>query len=119
MLELMIVVAIVGILSSLALGNYMSFQCRSKQSEAKANLGSIFVNEQAYYAEYETYVTGISEIGWSPAGTTRYAYSIVAGDSTSFVARADSTIIDNDPRVDVWTIDQNKSLNNITNDCAD
>ena len=118
LIELMVAVAIVGILATLAISNYLSFQCRSKQAEAKANLGSIFATQQAYRSEYETYVSGVSKLGWAPSGTTRYAYSVIAADTTTFTVRALSTLLDHDPTIDVWTIDQTKAIISRTNDCG-
>jgi len=42
LIELMIVVAIIGILAAIAIPNFLKFQAKSKQSEAKSNLGAIF-----------------------------------------------------------------------------
>ena len=51
LIELMIVVAIIGILAAIAIPNFLKFQAKSKQSEAKSNLGAIFTGELAYYGE--------------------------------------------------------------------
>ena len=48
LIELMIVVAIIGILAAIAIPNFLQFQAKSKQSEAKTNLGGIFTAEIAY-----------------------------------------------------------------------
>ena len=42
LIELMIVVAIVGILAAIAIPNFLNYQAKSQQAEAKANLGAIF-----------------------------------------------------------------------------
>ncbi|HLF86729.1 MAG TPA: prepilin-type N-terminal cleavage/methylation domain-containing protein, partial [Nitrospiria bacterium] len=41
LIELMITVAIIGILAVLASASFITFQAKSKQSEAKTNLGAI------------------------------------------------------------------------------
>ncbi len=45
LIELMIVVAIIGILAAIAIPNFLKFQAKSKQSEAKSNLGAIFTGQ--------------------------------------------------------------------------
>ena len=66
LIELMIVVAIIGILAALAIPNFIRFQARSKQSEVKANLKSVFTAEKSYYQEHDTYSSCIRKIGFSP-----------------------------------------------------
>lgn len=74
LIELMIVVAIIGILAAIAIPNFLRYQAKSRQSEAKTNLGAIFVAETAYLSEQSRYGS-FSEIGYALAGTTnRYTY---------------------------------------------
>ena len=74
LIELMIVVAIIGILAAIAIPNFIKFQARSKQSEAKANLKAAFTAEKAYVQEKDRYDTLINIVGFSPERNNRYAY---------------------------------------------
>ena len=56
LVELMIVVAIIGILAAIAIPNFLQFRLKAKTSEAKSNLGAIRSTEVAYFAEWDTYV---------------------------------------------------------------
>ena len=51
LIELMIVVAIIGILAAIAIPNFLTYQLKSRQSEAKVNLGAIKTSEIAFQAE--------------------------------------------------------------------
>ena len=74
LIELMIVVAIIGILAAIAIPNFLRYQAKSRQSEAKTNLGAVFVAETAFFSEQTRYGS-FSEIGYALAGTTnRYVY---------------------------------------------
>ena len=114
LIELMIVVAIIGILAAIAIPNFMRYQAKAKQSEAKVNLGAIFTSQVAYFAEGDLYGS-IANIGWAAAGTPRYTYTVTAKDSDSFTAQATGNI-DTDATVDSWTINEAKTLTNGTND---
>lgn len=74
LIELMIVVAILGILAAIAIPNFMRFQAKSKQSEAKTNLGAIGTTAEAFRSENDTYVATPTQLGWGPQGSTRYGY---------------------------------------------
>ncbi len=51
LIELMIVVAIIGILAAIAIPNFLTYQLKSRQSEAKVNLGAIKTSLIAFQAE--------------------------------------------------------------------
>jgi len=74
LIELMIVVAIIGILAAIAIPNFLKFQCKSKQSEAKTNLSGIFTAEKAFFGEYTSYSTDLMSVNWKPDGAPAYLY---------------------------------------------
>ena len=85
LIELMIVVAIIGILAAIAIPNFLRFQAKSKQSEAKTNLGGIFTAETSYFAENSLY-GHLGTVSWAPVGTPRYRYSSGGGTDQGNVA---------------------------------
>lgn len=76
LIELMIVVAIIGILAAIAIPNFIRFQARSKQSEAKANLKSLFTSQRSQFQEKDKYLTNIRTLGFSPERGNRYYYQL-------------------------------------------
>jgi type IV pilus assembly protein PilA len=79
LIELMIVVAIIGILAAIAIPNFLKYQAKSRQAEAKTNLGGIFVAETSYFGEQARYGS-FAEVGFALAGSSnRYTYRSGAG----------------------------------------
>ena len=96
LIELMIVVAIIGILAAIAIPNFLNYQLKAKTAEAKTNLGAIRTSEEAYAAEADEYLTAastpagnataskkawaasvpFSAIGFQPAGEVYYRYGV-------------------------------------------
>ena len=110
LVELMAVVAIIAVLSSLTLPRYRAFVARSRMGEAKVNLLHIAALQSLYRSENATYYTGLkvgnigganecgtatagtglrNELGFQPDDCTelRYGYTTTGGAS-SFVGTA-------------------------------
>ena len=83
LIELMVVVAIIGILAAIAIPNFLRYQAKSRQAEARTNLGASFVSEVAYFGENARYGS-FGEIGYALAGTSnRYTYRSPANGGTA------------------------------------
>jgi type IV pilus assembly protein PilA len=116
LIELMIVVAIIGILAAIAIPNFLRFQLKAKSSEGKVNVAAIRTAEVAYNAEFATYVgatasptavptgkvdftdaqsgvagAGFGVLGWSPEGKVYFSYATVIG-ANSFNIGAQANI---------------------------
>ena len=74
LIELMIVVAIIGILAAIAIPNFIKFQARAKQSEAKANMRAMFTAEKSFYAANDRWSSLVLEMGFMPERNNRYNY---------------------------------------------
>lgn len=71
LIELMIVVAIIGFLATLAVPNFMRFLAKAKRAEAYMNLSSIYAAQKAFWAEHGKYtnvLNGQGGVGWKPEG---------------------------------------------------
>ena len=66
LVELMIVVAIIGILSAIAVPNFRKYQAKSKTSEAKIQLAAAYTAEISFYADFDTYHTCLKYMGFNP-----------------------------------------------------
>ncbi len=124
LIELMVVIAIIGLLSSLAIPKFRIFQAKARQSEAKSNLSYIYALEESYFGDQDKYAAldnqgkdygcTANELGFvlTPC-KARYNYSVTVSDAT-FVATATSgqknEIMPGCEKEDVWTINEQKQL---------
>ena len=95
--ELLVVVLIIAILSSVALPQYMKAVEKARATEAIELLGTLARAESAYYLTNDTYTTGLDELGIvlpgisatpSLANTTNFQFQAVSANSTRLIVNA-------------------------------
>lgn len=134
LIELMIVVAIIGILAAVAIPQFANYQRKSKTSEARINLAAISTSQIAYEAEHDQYVDceaspsatvigskkqtwtggdGWDDIGWAPKDAkVYYSYLVVADEAAApitFEATATGDI-DGDGKDAKYTVTQDSAV---------
>lgn len=72
LVELMVVVAIIGILATVAIPSVNKYMAKARQTEAKTNLASLYSANKAFSVEYNGFGTHFGIIGYSPEGQMRY-----------------------------------------------
>jgi type II secretory pathway pseudopilin PulG len=63
-----------GIAAAIAIPNFIRFHARAKQAECKTNLKALYVAQQSYFAEKNDFADDATDVGFAPAGKTRYTY---------------------------------------------
>lgn len=76
LIELMIVVAIIGILAAIAVPNYQKFTRKAKQAEGKALLSGYYTAAKATMAEMGVHVGNYEVVGFKPEGELLYRITV-------------------------------------------
>jgi type IV pilus assembly protein PilA len=117
LVELMIVVAIIGILAAIAIPNFIAMQMRAKRSELITNVSGIRTAEKAYHHEWDSFtsadktpavqpgrtaleftaggVDAFELLGWTADGLVYGQYSVRASSADVFLT-VGTTDIDGD-----------------------
>ena len=91
LIELMIVVAIIGILAAVAIPAYQDYMIRSKMSELAAALSACKTSVAEYAAARNTFPNDVTVAGCSTQSTTYVASMSVAGDPVALTATEQNT----------------------------
>lgn len=169
LVELMVVVAIIGILATIAIPKVNKFIAKARQSEAQVNLTSLYTFNKNFFVEFQGYSSSFGALGFQPEGKLRYATgwaatsgicptqftllkgaaactnssstldicpaalggscttlpgannqqptvgagSAIAADFSTFTSSAQANLISSAPQPDLWTINQDKNLQNV------
>lgn len=85
LVELMVVVAIIGLLSAVAIPNFKKYQAKAKSSEAKLQLAAIYTAMQSWYSDYDNYASCLVQMGYDASpefGSRYYATGFAAASYT-------------------------------------
>lgn len=86
LIELMITVAVIGILSAIALPSYTSYITRSKITDAVASLADYRVKMEQYYQDNRNYGTASAACPVVVTSSQYFTYTCVVGSATPTVA---------------------------------
>lgn len=81
LIELMIVIAIIGILAAIAIPNFISYRKRSYDSAAQSDLKNFMTAQEAYFVDYEKYADFESTTG---NATTK---SVSLGSTDAYISK--------------------------------
>jgi len=134
LIELMIVVAIIAFLASIAIPRYFKYYAKAQQAEVSMILASLHTAQEIYRAEHGKYSKNLQKIDWKPEGNFYYTYGFYfpgaqeginyfvgklktspenLGDchaqKTSFLARAAGNPTEKD-NIDLWSIDETRNI---------
>lgn len=127
LIELMIVVAIIGILAAVAVPGYLSHIRKTRQVEGIHRLLDIKTAQEKYYALEDTYAPDLaslaSYVSFDTADTEFFTFTVSDTSSltTSFTILSQNDINGDTDWTDCWEIDEiatKPTQNTATNDCA-
>ncbi|MFK8054423.1 MAG: type IV pilin protein [Woeseiaceae bacterium] len=105
LVELLIVVTIIGVISSIALPAYQRHVQRSERTDARAHLYKLTALQEQFFIQHGHYASNIVDLGFPAPSLTpngKYHLSITRSDADGFVVRATRTLSDRESSECLW-----------------
>lgn len=107
LIELMITVAIVGILAAIAYPSYTEYVLRGNRTEGQAFLNDAAARQERYYAQNNTYADTPEKLGYSSANSATSLYSLGISDTTASTYTLKATTLKTDAKCGDFTLKEN------------
>lgn len=121
--EILIVLAIMGILIMLVVPNQAGVASRTKSLEAQQELKMIHNLQYAYFLQFSKYSPDLAAVNYVPhktvtaGGTANYEISITEASTAAFKAKAEAIVdFNGDGKKNIWEIDQEGVLKEVQPD---
>ena len=120
LIELMVVVAIIGVIGSIAIPSFRTYAQRARRSEAYLNLGGIYKAQKVYHMENDEYGASFDQIGFEISGAnvidsttiqsqyytyTLEAFAVGGMPNMNYSAVATGDLDPGDPMLDIVMIE--------------
>jgi type IV pilus assembly protein PilA len=95
----MVVVAIIGLLSAVAVPNFQKYQAKAKVSEAKLQLSAIYTAEVSFFSDFSMYAACLKYMGYDPSNEDKSRYyttgfsSVVEPSAAALANAANSGLV--------------------------
>ncbi len=86
LVELMVVVAIIGVLAAVAIPNFKTYQAKAKTTESKLQLAAAYAAQVSFNADSDSYANCLSSMGYNPSNESAsryYSVGISAADTAT------------------------------------
>lgn len=121
--EMLIVLALIGILVAIAIPNFSSTISSAKAAEAKLQLSHLYNMQKQHHYMSSSFSIDMDKVNFEAprtinnGGTANYSYAIIEASANTFKARAEAVVdFDGDGQINVWEIDENGVPKEITKD---
>jgi len=87
LIELMIVIAIIGILAAIAIPQFSAYRKRSYNSAAQSDLRNAATAQEAYFVDYQTYTSVIANVAGATYGlytSQNVTVAVVSANATTY-----------------------------------
>jgi len=123
LMEILIALAIIGIITMMAVINYQPVISKTKSLEAQNQLAHLYNLEKSYFYVHSKYSKDPMEVGFeqgklvSEDGNANYIIEIINADHTGFLAKATAVVdFDGDGVFNVWEVDEQKNIKEVSPD---
>ena len=91
LIELMIVIAIIGILAAIAIPQFSAYRVRSYNSAANADLRNAATAQEAYFVDFQSYATDVDNLTGSSYGlflSENVSLTVVGGGASGYTMQS-------------------------------